>query len=120
MGVLNSQIANEQLNLVPGHVLIVEHSDTFTDVFLNGLDCLTRQLTRAENVTEAMGKITAQSPDVILVSHQLTGLDFLDQLRASGDWVHRTASGEESDGCHQASRRLRVVRGAARHGVNSG
>ena len=31
-----------------------------------------------------MGKITAQSPDVILVSHQLTGLDFLDQLRASG------------------------------------
>ena len=40
MGVLQSQIATEQLNLVPGHVLVVVHPDAFPETFLNGLDCL--------------------------------------------------------------------------------
>ena len=86
MGVAQKQIAAEQLNLVPGHVLIVDHPDIFSEVFMNGLDCLTRQLTRVRNAEEALRAVVSDSPDVILIPHEMpkmSGLDFLEKLRAT-------------------------------------
>lgn len=86
MGGAQTQIATEQLNLVPGHVMIVDHPDVFSEAFMNGLDCLTRQLTRVWNAQEALDALVETRPDVILVPHQLpkmTGLEFLEKLQAT-------------------------------------